>query len=206
MKFILSLCAISVLSFTYPMEAMMKMNPLFEQRHSGRAYDASKPVTQEHIQLLAEAAQAALSCYNDQPWSFIFCDKTTQPQNYAKALSCLVEGNQAWAKNAPLLIIVVGDTEFRRMQKPNRWGAYDTGAAAISLALQATSMQLMAHQMGGFDEVKTKKLFQIPDRFVPLSVIAVGFEADAEAAKQVAKTRRPLQDNFFVGEWGNSLK
>ncbi|PKO52722.1 MAG: nitroreductase, partial [Betaproteobacteria bacterium HGW-Betaproteobacteria-2] len=40
-------------------------------RWSGRAYDASKAVTQEQIIALLEAARWAPSCYGDQPWRFI---------------------------------------------------------------------------------------------------------------------------------------
>jgi len=196
----LVLCALTSSCF-----AQSLVLPVLEQRHSGRAYQASKPVTTQQINTLAQAARLAPSCYNDQPWHFIFCDRTTQPQSYQKALDCLVDVNQEWAKNAPLLVIMTADTEFRHSKEPNRWGTYDTGAAAISMALQATSMGLMAHQMGGFDEKKTREVFKIPERYIPISVMAVGFEVGSDAARQAQKERRPIQDNFFVGEWGKIL-
>ena len=44
--------------------------PIFNQRHSGRSYDASRSVSTDQILVLAEAARAAPSSYNEQPWFY----------------------------------------------------------------------------------------------------------------------------------------
>ena len=171
-------------------------------RYSGRTYDSSKSITQNQIQTLIAAAQSAPSCYNDQPWNFIFCNKETDPEAYQKALGCLVEFNQNWAKNAPLLVIAVSGNKFHHNQNPNRWGDYDTGAAAMSLCIQATAMGLMAHQMGGFDQEKISKEFQIPQEFNPIAVIAVGYEEKGKEDHSKRSERLPAKENFFKGKWG----
>lgn len=180
--------------------------PLLSMRHSGRLYDASRPVTQEQIRKLVQAARLAPSSYNEQPWNFIICDRTTQPDAYAKALSCLVEFNQNWAVNAPVLIVIAANTQSNHMKTFNRWGTYDTGAAAISVALEATAMGLMAHQMGGFNEIKIKELFNIPEEFSPMAVMAVGYEASEQNGDLPLKQRHPINENFFVGTWGIGLE
>ena len=181
-------------------ESFLTIAPLMESRHSGREYDNTKLVTADQIKALSEAARLAPSCYNDQPWFFILCDRTTQPEAYKKVMNCLVEFNQGWAKNAPLLVVVLADSKFEKSQKLNRWGSYDTGAAAFSMALQAAHMGLMAHQMGGFDEDKIRKEFSIPSSVTPMAIMAIGYE---QAGAQVPlKDRRPLTDNFFLGAWG----
>lgn len=183
---------------------MNHMAPLFEERHSGRSFDSEHPVTLEQLHILVETARFAPSCFNDQPWNFIVCDKATDPDAYQKLLSCLVEKNQEWAKEAPVLILAVAGSKFHKNGKPNRWGPYDTGAASMSLVLQATVMGLMTHQMGGFDENKASQEFQIPEEFHPYSVIAVGYEKAGQ--EKMPKDRRPLHENFFLGAWGKPFK
>ncbi len=209
--FILSfLCCFSFSCFSQEMlttpSTTHSILPIFSQRHSGRSYDSSRPVTKEHILLLAKAASLAPSSSNNQPWIFIFCDRTMDPNAYAKAMKGLVEFNQGWAKNAPLLVIISADTKSRRTKQDNHWGPYDTGAAAVCMALQAAGMGLMAHQMGGFDADVIRKEFSIPEQYIPMSVMAIGYESSAEAVRVPAKERQPLQENFFIGSWGKGLE
>jgi nitroreductase len=203
-------CCFSIPCFSHGVVPVTKQPnsilPLFNQRHSGRAYDPSRSVSLNQLHLLAEAARSAPSSYNEQPWSFIICDRTTDPQAYDKAFSCLIEFNQNWAKNAPVLIIISANMQSEKTNKFNRWGAYDTGAAAISMALEAAAMGLMAHQMGGFDEIKIQKEFGIPAEYSPMAVMAVGYESADEAIHVQTKDRRSLNENFFMGSWGKGLE
>src|SRR5690606_4672076 len=148
------------------------------KRWSGRAYDASKKVTQEQVIALLEAARWAPSCYGDQPWRFIVWNKDTDPEGWQKAFDCLAPGNQAWVKDAPLLFLITAGSLFNHNAKENRWGQYDTGAAAENLCLQASSMGLMAHQMGGFDVDKTREAFNVPNEYALMSMLCVGYQAD----------------------------
>jgi nitroreductase len=179
---------------------------LTQQRHSGYSFDSTKSISSDLMLQLAKAAQLSPSSYNDQPWRFIFCDRQRTPEAYAKALSCLVEPNQEWAKDAPLLIVVIANTVSSYNQKTDYWAQYDTGAAAMSLAYQAASSGLMAHQMGGFDVNKTGKEFMIPSQMMPMTIIAVGYESEDESGKISPKERQPLGELFFLGELGNGLK
>lgn len=197
---IFSLLLLSNLLFSHEVPMDSSFEKLTEIRHSGRTFDTHKRVTEEQLKQLAIAAKNSPSCYNDQPWNFIFFDKEKDPEGYQKVMSSLVEFNQGWAK-APVLIVIVADTQFRHNQKNNRFGQYDTGAAAMSLVYQATDLGLMAHQMGGFDEKKVQKDFNIPPRYIPMSVMALGYEAE-NASDVKPRERRPMNENFFKGAWG----
>lgn len=176
---------------------------LLELRHSGYAYDSTKSIPAKNLKDLAEAARLAPSSYNEQPWTFLFCDKETTPESYQKVLSCLVEFNQNWAKNVHLLIVVSANNKSGVTDGINQSAQYDTGAAAMSLVLKATSLGMMAHQMGGFDGEKLRKEFNIPTHFTPMSVIAIGYEKPDEPLK--IRERKPLIENFFLGDWGKGL-
>lgn len=206
-KLCVGLCLVSSVVFAQPSAPVDSDEPIavtecLKSRYSGRAYDATLPVSQQQIQSLIEAGRRAPSSYNMQPWTYIFCDKTTDPAAYQRALKCLVEFNQGWAKNAPLLIIAVAANESRTDHKANRWGQYDTGAASLSICVQAAAIGLMGHQMGGFDEGKVIKEFNIPKNYTPMAVIAVGYEEVGKEDHSVLSERLPIKDNFFKGKWG----
>ena len=187
------------------------VNELISNRWSGRAYDPEKTVPQQHIIALIEAARWAPSCFGDQPWRFIVCDKQANQTAWDNAFSCLSEGNQSWAMNAPLLILSVADSILSKNGKPNRWGQYDTGAATMSLCLQATELGLMVHQMGGFDAEKARQIFSIPDQFIPMAMMTVGYQFAVDKIPDEMKEREfserqrnPIEMNFFNGTWGTA--
>jgi nitroreductase len=195
-----------------PATTSVPVHGLIAHRWSGRAYDAARPVARPVIQALLEAARWAPSCYGDEPWRFIVCDRHTHPAAWQKAYDCLAEGNQIWAKDAPVLMLVLADSVFRHNSQPNRWAPYDTGAAAMSLSLEAVNHGLMVHPMGGFDPDRVKREFQVPDTFVPMAALSVGYAAawatlppDILAREQAPRSRRPLAENFFENTWGEGF-
>ena len=187
------------------------IDKLIARRWSPRAFVVQKAVSREQILALLEAARWAPSCFGEQPWRYLICDRFAEEEAWRNALSCLDEKNQLWAKNAPLLMIAVANERFTKNDKPNRWAQHDTGAASENICLQATSAGLMAHQMGGFDVEKVKKLFAVPEHHMPMAVIAVGYRGDQEhlddsfvQGEKAERTRKPLSECFFAGRWKKS--
>jgi len=195
-----------------PATTREKIHDIIEQRWSPRAIDPDKAVSNQQLYSILEAARWAPSCFNDQPWRYIVCVKHNNEISWQNILNCLVEKNRQWAKNAPVLIIAVAMNNFRHNGKPNRWAIYDTGAASTSLCLQATALGLATHQMGGFDEQKIRKVFELPSDCTAMSVIAVGYQADIDSldddfkdAEQAERSRLPLKQGFFSGRWDSSF-
>ncbi|MGB7815876.1 MAG: nitroreductase family protein [Methylotenera sp.] len=196
-----------------PAITQVPINETIANRWSGRAYDASKQISHEQIITLLEAARWAPSCYGDQPWRFIVWDKNTDAQAWQRAFDCLVPGNQSWVKDAPVLMLVCADSLFGHNQRPNRWAQYDTGAAAENLCLQAGSLGLMAHQMGGFDADKAREDFAIPAQYTLMAMLCVGYPADIATVTGEALTRetaerkrKPLGELFFTETWNQPIK
>jgi nitroreductase len=173
------------------------------ERHSGYSYDAQKVITSEQLQKIIQAGRNAPSSYNDQPWAFVICDRVTNPLAYEKVLKSLVEFNQKWAQAAPVLVVIAAQTNSRE-NKFNRHAQYDTGAAAGYMALQAASLGLMAHQMGGFDAEKISIACNLPKDVVPMSVMAIGYESEEHKKKSIKKERKPTEQSFFDGSWGKT--
>ncbi|MDD5329998.1 MAG: nitroreductase family protein [Sulfuricella sp.] len=189
------------------------IHELLARRWSGRAFDANRPVSREQIVSLLEAARWAPSCFGDEPWRFIVWDRNSDEAAWRKAFNCLGEWNQDWVKNAPVLLVSTANSLFRKNGKPNRWGQYDTGAAAENLCLQAVASGLMAHQMGGFDDAKVRAEFGIPNEFAIMAMIAVGYQTEADVLNDELKglelaprERTPLGTHFFEGGWDVPVK
>ncbi|WP_417541840.1 nitroreductase family protein [Methylophaga thalassica] len=191
-----------------PADTAQPIEKVMAERWSGRAYDPTVMVTAEEITALCEAARWAPSCFGDEPWRYLVCDKNTDESAWKKVLSALVPGNQEWAKNAPVLIVTASVPNFSQNDKPNRWSGYDTGAASISLCLQATAMGLMSHQMGGFDDKVLRESFNIPADIHIWSVIAIGHQAaldnltEEQLERELSPRKRlPVEQAFFMNKW-----
>lgn len=184
------------------------INDAIAKRWSCRAFDASRPVSREQIVALLEAARWAPSCFGDEPWRFVVWDQGSDATAWRTAFECLGEWNQDWVKNAPVLLLITANSLFRKNGKPNAWGQYDTGAAAENLCLQAASMGLMAHQMGGFDADKIRRVANVPEQFACMAMIAVGYQAEESILNAELKelelaprTRTPIGELFFEASW-----
>ena len=195
-----------------PAQTSRPIHDLFVRRWSTRAFDPAKPVSREHLISLLEAGRWAPSCNGDEPWRYLIWDRGRDPGGFQKAFDCLSENNRKWVKNVPLLMLSCAGSNFAATGKPNRWTQHDTGAASVSMALQATALGLAYHQMGGFDAEKARAAFDIPAEYTPMAMIAVGYQAapevlDEETKKKelVARARKPLAEKFFEGGWGKGV-
>lgn len=195
-----------------PADTSAPVHDLILSRWSGVAYDPDQPVGQEALRAIAEAGRWAPSCFGDQPWRIVFCDRHTDEQAWRKAFDCLSEGNQPWCRHAPVLTVVCADTQFVKNGKPNAWGAYDTGAAAVSMCLQARHLGLMTHQMAGFDADAIRAAFAIPARYTPMAMMTIGVQIAEDRIPEAFRDRElkprvrdALADHFFLNGWGEGM-
>lgn len=183
---------------TYP------ISPLFLNRWSPRSM-TGESLSEEELMSLFEAARWAPSSYNNQPWIFIYAMRDTPQWNAIYSL--MIEFNQTWTKNAAALVVVVSKNAFYHNGKPARTHSFDTGAAWMSLALQATLSGLVAHGMQGFDYDKAKTTLQIPEDYTVEAMIAIGKRAPKEklppeiAEREAPSTRRELNEIVMKGKF-----
>lgn len=190
-----------------PAETRHPIANLLKRRWSPRAIDPGRPVEREKILSLLEAARWAPSAYNEQPWRYLVFE-ASDGEAIEKGRSCLVEGN-AWARNAPLLLIAVVKESFTHDGRPNSWARHDLGLASENLVLQAVELGLVAHQMAGFDPRRARELFGIPEGFTPVTMIAVGYPGDPkrlspkqQEMESAPRVRREISSfSFFRGVW-----
>jgi nitroreductase len=183
------------------------IHEIIRSRWSPRAFDA-RPVEQEKLLSLLEAARWAPSSYNYQPWSFIVATKD-DPTEYSRLLSTLVEFNQGWAKNAPVLILAVARLRADD-GKTNKHAFHDVGLAIENLVIQATALDLVVHQIAGFNADGARELYQIPEDYEAVTALTVGYQGDPQSLpdglreRELApRVRKPLKEFVFTGQWGS---
>ena len=149
------------------------IHELIARRWSPYAF-TDQPVSDDDLRSLFEAARWAASSYNEQPWSYIVATKEDMAQ-FERLLSCLVEGNQAWAKAAPVLGIGCTNLNFVRNGKLNAAAVHDLGLASATLTLEATTRGLHVHQMIGILPDRVRELYRVPEGVQPLTGLAIGY-------------------------------
>ena|SRR6185437_3724416 len=182
-----------------PAETAHPIEELLRRRWSPRAF-AERAVEPEKLARLLEAARWSASCFNEQPWSFIVATRDDEAE-FARLLSCLIEGNQAWASHAPVLMVSVARLNFVQNGKPNRHAIHDVGLATAQMIVQAMAMGLFVHPMAGFYPDKVRELYGVPEGYDPVAAIAAGYAGDPAALSEslrqrelAPRVRKPQED------------
>ena len=137
-----------------------------------RAYRSLEPVgiTLEIINSLAESARLSPSCFNNQPWRYIF---VTEPEVLKKMHSALSEGNE-WSKAASMIIVVFSRKENDCLIRDREYYLFDTGMATAFIILRATELGLVAHPIAGYSPKKTREILGIPGEMNVIALVIVG--------------------------------
>lgn len=158
-----------------------------------RAYRSLDPVeiTEELIRDLAESARLAPSCFNNQPWRFVFVH---DPETLKELHTALSRGNE-WAHNASMIIAVFSKPNYDCIIREREYYLFDTGMATAFILLRATELGLVAHPIAGFREKRTKRILGIPEEMRLITLVIVGRHSEAispalsESQVEAEKTR-----------------
>ncbi len=182
------------------------LHPLIAERWSPRAF-GERPVNDEDLGAVLDAARWAASCFNAQPWRFVVATRE-QPEEHARLASLLVPANKVWAEAAPVLLLSVARDDFEHNGQPNRHAAHDVGLAVAQLVLEAGARGLVAHQMAGFDVEAAHRELGIPEGYSPLAVIALGhpgedhdLSPELRERERAPRARKPISELVFRGRF-----
>jgi nitroreductase len=140
-----------------------------------RAYRSLDPftVTDELISDLASCAGLFCSCFNNQPWRFVFVH---DPAVLEKMRGALSKGNE-WAYDASMIVAVFALKNDDCVIKEREYYLFDTGMAVAALVLRATELGLVAHPIAGYSEQGVKDVLGIPADAMVISLIMIGKHA-----------------------------
>ncbi len=167
---------------------------LLQYRKTSRHF-STKKVEPEIIERIKKSTQLSASCFNNQPWRFLFL---YEEEALEKGRQALKESN-SWAEKAPLLVVGFSKVDFDCRTRDGRdYYLFDLGLASQLVMLQATELNLSARPMAGFHPEKIKTLFNIDDEYTVIVMIAIGYDADITTdGDKPERKRNPLNENFF---------
>lgn len=191
-------------TLTRSTDSSQPLVPLLEERWSPRSYDETATVTDAQLDALLEAARWAPSAMNHQPRRFVAGRRGTD--TFRKINENLLGFNAAWAFRASALVVGVLETVTEGGDE-RPFAQYDLGQSLAALTVQAHAEGLHVHQMAGIDAEGLRAAFDLPERFLPYTVTAIGTVADPAqlgdqaAEREVApRTRLPLDEVVLVRE------
>ena len=173
------------------------------KRRSGRAF-SDKPVSDEMLNSILEAARWAPSCANTQAWNFIVLK---EPDVLAQAHESLSKGN-AYAKVAPVMILVAAKEDGGCPAHGLPYFTMDVGLAVENMLLQAVHLGLIGHPTAGWNEDQLKALTGIPAEYRIVTVVFIGYEGDPsmlderlQEKEKAPRTRKELSEIVHWNGW-----
>ena len=193
--------ATSLLAACAPSQESQKgaLDTIFS-RKSVRSY-TQEPISAEQTEILLKAAMSAPTGMNVQPWRFIV---VTEPE----VKEALAGPRGKMIKNAPLVVVVCGETTFSRkdretgeevsMDNPN-WTA-DCAAATENLLLATEALGLGAVWTACYpyeDRMKPAiEALGLPEEICPYCIVPIGHPAGSDKPKDKWKP-----ENIHYEKW-----
>lgn len=165
----------------------MEFLELAKKRASVRSYQA-KPVEEEKLNKILEAARVAPSAKNQQPWRLIVVRSAEGYQKLSKAANTY---------GAPVAVIVCADRNSAWIRPFDGKSSADIDASIATdhMMLQAEELGLGSVWIGYFDPSVLRAEFQIPANWEPVNILAIGYSAqNAADPERHATMRLPLKD------------
>lgn len=151
-------------------------------RKSIRRFDPLRAVEDEKVEKILKAAMCAPSAMDRRPWEFVVVKDKAQLQELGKRLP-----NSRVANGAQLAIVVCGSLDNGLPGRSKEYWIHDCSAASMNILLAAHGLGLGAVWTGvypGEDRAAAvREILSIPDGFMPLNVIPLGYAAENPSPK-----------------------
>ena len=170
----------------------MDFSALVLTRQSDRSY-LDKPVEAEKLARILECARMAPSACNAQPWHIIVVDNPEIRAKIADATSEWILGMNHFAKQAPLLLVVIEEeanitSSLGGWVKKRHYPLMDLGIMAEHICLASAAEGLGSCMIGWFNEAKVKNICAVPASKRVQLIIALGYSN----ARNRTKIRKPI--------------
>jgi nitroreductase len=174
----------------------MNVTDAIEARRAYRSLDPVE-ISKDIVENLARAASLAPSCFNKQPWRYVF---TYGQEPLLELKTALNKGNE-WAHFASMIIAVFTKKDDDCIIKNREYALFDTGLATGLLILRATELGLVAHPIAGYDEQKAKQVLNVPEDSTLITIIIVGkkrkeLRPEMSEGQKQSETKRPERLDF----------
>ncbi len=158
----------------------MALIPSIVKRRARRAL-SDKPIPEDVLRRVLEAARLAESCSNNQPWRFVAV--TDEP--HLSSVKEHIAGGNYWAKRSPCIVLAACRVEDDcRLDDGRDYALFDLGLATQNLVLQAVEEGLIAHPIAGFKPVGVKAAAGIPLDYTLITLVILGYAGPTEGLSE----------------------
>ena len=162
----------------------MDFYEVIKTRRSIRKYQ-DRPVEEDKVQRILEAARVAPSAANRQPWQFIVVRTEKIKKEFQRAY------NRNWFWQAPLVICACGrEKEAWRRSDGKTYVDVDVAIAMDHLILAATAEGLGTCWIGAFNPSEVRRILNFPDELEPIALTPLGYPASSPKPTY----RKPLEE------------
>jgi nitroreductase len=178
-----------------------QMLEIISRRQSDRKYE-SRPVENEKLERIIEAARISPSANNAQPWKFIVVTDAELLAGTSEAASSKLLGMNNFVAQAPVQIVIVREksdilTRAGSAVKKRDYSLIDIGIASENICLQAEAEGLGSCMIGWFDEKQVKKILGIPAARRVELIITIGYPAGSKREKK----RKPKEETVSFNKY-----
>ena len=171
------------------------------RRQSERKYK-DKPVEQEKLDRVLEAARMAPSACNAQPWKFVAVTDKELLSQIADAGSAKLLGMNTFIGQAPVIIVIVREkpnfsSKVGGTIKSKDYSLIDIGIATENICLQALAEGLGTCIIGWFDEGRLRSILGIPSSKRVELIITLGYAAGEYRQKK----RKPKDETVTYNKY-----
>jgi nitroreductase len=171
----------------------MNVSQAIRLRHSVRTYE-DRPVEDDKLLRVLEAARIAPSARNMQDWKFIVVrDAETRRQLDAAS------NGRGWIADAPAIIVCCGSPIEYKMKCGHLAYLVDVTIAIDHMTLQAVEEGLGTCWIGAFDEPKIREILGIPNTARVVELLPIGYPADGTPSE--GKPRKTLEEIVCYEKW-----
>ena len=146
-------------------------------RKSVRRFDPSRKVDETAIEKILRAAMCAPSAMDKRPWEFVVVRDAEQLRKLGERLPYSRIGN-----GATLAVVVCGNLDNGLPGRSKEYWIHDCSAASMNILLAAHGLGLGAVWTGvypGEERIAAvREILAIPDGYMPLNVIPIGYPAE----------------------------
>ncbi len=168
----------------------MNVFEAIKSRYSCRAYK-DRPIEQEKLDKIFEAARQAPSAKNLQDWRFVVVTDKVRKQKVADCTNQTKAFGQAGAMLAACS--VCKDT----MRCGQKIAPIDVAIALEHVALMATELGLATCWIGSFDAEKVRQALEIPENVAIIELMVLGYPANGKRQT----TREPMNNIVCFDKW-----
>jgi nitroreductase len=161
-------------------------------RKSVRAF-FDRPVEEDVLKKVLEAARSAPSARNGQEWRFVAVQDRAMRERIATEAA-----RQPFVGTAGVLLACCAQTDGRVMRCGQAAYPIDVAIAMDHLSLAATALGLGTCWIGSFDEMLVKQMLGVPPEVRVVQLMPLGYPVDPAP---VAKRRLRLEEIVHRETW-----